>query len=172
MIVTIQEVNIEKVKTGKSPYEKAVIKYSFQGNSRSQTMMSFSNPGVFKVIKEMQPGENYDVTVTKNDAGYNTWAAVKPAGAEAPVAGKPASVTVPKSNYETPEERKLRQLYIIRQSSIANAIELYNKVNVRTDLKTSEHVEYIKEIAQEFVDFVYAPVETSDLFEQDNDLPE
>lgn len=171
MIVTIQEVNVEKVKTGKTPYEKAVVKYSYDGNSRSQTLMSFSNPAVFKQVKEMQPGENYDVTITKNDAGYNTWAAVKAAGA-APAAGKPASVTVPKSNYETPEERKLRQLYIIRQSSIANAIELYNKINTRNDLTRSDHVEYIKEIAQEFVDFVYAPNETSDLFEQDNDLPE
>lgn len=168
MIVTIQQVDIEKVKTGKTPYEKAVVKYSYQGNSRSQTMMSFSNPGVFKTIKEMQPGENYDVTVTKNDAGYNTWAAVKPAGAEAPaVAGKPASVTVPKSNYETPEERKLRQLYIIRQSSIANAIDYFKAAN-----QQPVSVEEVVNVAQLFVDFVYAPVETSDLFEQDNDLPE
>ena len=169
MIVTIQQVDIEKVKTGKTPYEKAVVKYSYQGNSRSQTMMSFSNPGVFKTIKEMQPGENYDVTVTKNDAGYNTWAAVKPAGAEAPaVAGKPASVTVPKSNYETPEERKLRQLYIIRQSSISSALEYLSQTRKEGDFGVTD----VTDIAQHFVDFVYSPNETSDLFEQDNDLPE
>lgn len=167
MIVTIQEVNVEKVKTGKTPYEKAVIKYSYDGNSRSQTLMSFSNPAVFKQVKEMQPGENYDVTITKNDAGYNTWAAVKAAGA-APTSGKPASVTVPKSNYETPEERKLRQLYIIRQSSIASALEYMSQ----TDKEGKFGVTDVLEIAQHFVDFVYSPNETSDLFEQDNDLPE
>lgn len=166
MIVTIQEVNVERVKTGKTPYEKAVIKYSYDGNSRSQTLLSFSNPAVFKQVKEMQAGENYDVTVTKNDQGYNTWAAVKPA--TAPVPGKPASVTVPKSNYETPEERKLRQLYIIRQSSIANAIDFLKFA------ATPETVDVARvlDVAQDFVDFVYSPVETSDIFEQDNDLPE
>ena len=168
MIVTIQQVDIERVNTGKKPYEKAVVKYSYQGNSRSQTMMSFSNPAVFKTIKEMQPGENYDVTVTKNDAGYNTWAAVKPADVGAPAPGKPASVTVPKSNYETPEERKLRQLYIIRQSSISSALEYMSQTRKDGDFGVND----VTEIAQHFVDFVYSPNETSDLFDEANDLPE
>ena len=169
MLIKIVEVNIETQK-GKTPWSKAAVVHMVNGQQRTQNVMSFTNPKVFQTVKEMQPGEEYDVTVIKNDKGYNEWSSITKSTGDAAPANKAAGSTTVRSTYETPEERKLRQLYIIRQSSISNAIELYTKVNVRTDLTLREHTEYITELAQGFVDFVYQSPDN--LFDEPNDLPD
>ncbi len=48
----------------------------------------------------------------------------EPVPRAAPGAPGAASGRTTTSTYETPEERKIKQLYIIRQSSISNAIDV------------------------------------------------
>ena len=169
--IVIQEVKIEEVRNGRNKYDKAEVVYSFNGQNRTQKLMSFSNPGVFTQVRNMKQGETYDVEVVKNDAGFNQWAKiVAVSGEPAPgvaEGGKPAPAgRTSVSTYETAEERKIKQMYIIKQSSISSAIEFYKQ---RPDARPE--ISDIVAVAQEFVDFVYGNQEV-DLFQQDNDIPE
>jgi hypothetical protein len=163
MLIKIINVTVETVPSGKGrSYEKAVVTYDSNGREQNFSLMSFTNPAVFKTIKDSTPGQEFDVTVGKNDKGYNTWTAVALTTTGSTQPGKPASTTVARSTYETPEERKLKQLYIIKQSSISNAIQYIKELNNEEPAS----VEYVLDVAQKFVDWIYdIPLE-----QMDNDL--
>jgi len=80
-------------------------------------------------------GDVFNVSRVKNDKGFWDWTAVSTgdlgsdAGAtSAATSGYVAPIktgtVVPKSNYETAEERAARQILIVRQSSVSSAVEL------------------------------------------------
>ncbi len=170
--IVVQEVKIEEVRNGRNKYDKAEVVYSFNGQNRTQKLMSFSNPSVFTQVRNMKQGETYDVEVVKNDAGFNQWAkivAVSPETAPGVAVSndKPVTGRTNVSTYETAEERKIKQMYIIKQSSISSAIDFYKHPKfANADFTTGD----VLEIAQQFVDFVYGNQE-ADLFQQDNDIP-
>lgn len=166
-LIQIQEVTTERVAKGRGGYNVANVVYTDGGKNFTKKIMSFSNPAVYETISKAQAGEQYDVTVTKEGEYYN-WTKIVKAGAASPTSAgsTPNSGRVTGSNYETADERKLKQLYIIRQSSIANAIEYLSK-NPRPD-RVFSSVTDVLEIAQDFVDFVYGE---KDLVEMDSDLP-
>lgn len=154
MRVRIVNVDVENVQKGQSRYSKATVAYIDNGQAKTQNVMSFGNPAVFKAVKELV-GQEVDVTVTKNDAGYNQWSAIAPAGeGPAPSTGAPtpqaapAATRVTGSNFETPAERATKQVYIIKQSSLSNAIEL---AGVNKEKKSREE---IIQDAQVFTDWV------------------
>jgi hypothetical protein len=163
MRVIFQEVNVEHVQKGKTRYSKAVVTYTSGGRNMQQTMMSFTNPDVFALVQKLAPGQEIEVEITKNDAGYNQWASVKPVAAEdsAPAAGGKVAATggkAPVSQYETREERQLRQLHIVRQSSVSSAIAALTP-GAKAALKSEDVIAY----AQELVDFVYSDNTEEDL---------
>lgn len=167
--IVIQEVKIEEVRNGKNKYDKAEVVYSFNGQNRTQKLMSFSNPAIFAQVRKMVSGETYDVEVVKNEAGFNSWAKIvavsgEPAPGVAVSNDKPVTGRTNVSTYETAEERKIKQMYIIKQSSISSAIDYL------TYAGAAATVESVLEVAQQFVDFVYGNRE-ADLFQQDNDIP-
>lgn len=130
MIVEIIDVGApQSVKTGKGQYQTLEVSYrNEQGQVQGKKLMSFSNPVVFKDIQGYTKGDRVDVATVKDDAGYWQWKAIVKEGEALPkVEGaKPAAGggKVIGSNYETPEERARRQVYIIRQSSLSTAVEL------------------------------------------------
>lgn len=149
--VKIQEVNVEKVNNGKGGYEVANVNYLYKGDAKTTKIMSFSNPQVFKDVQKFV-GKTVEVSTTQNGK-YTNWAKLEPVADEPTSAATSGAVksTPTRSTYETPEERAQRQLMIVRQSSLSNALEY---------LKTFESVEQtgIQEVldtAQQFVDFVY-----------------
>ena len=157
MRVKIVNVDIENVVKGKSRYSKATVAYLFNGEARTQNIMSFSNPAVFKAVQE-KLGQEVEVTVTKNDAGYNQWASIDGIGeggasqqATAPTTSSapPPPTRVTGSNFETPAERAARQVYIVKQSSISSAIAL-SEAN-----KSKASPDEIISTAQMFVDWVF-----------------
>lgn len=167
--IVIQEVKIEEVRNGKNKYDKAEVVYSSNGQNRTQKIMSFSNPAIFAQVRKMVSGETYDVEIVKNDAGFNQWAKIVAATNDAapPVSGeKPTTGRTNVSTYETAEERKIKQMYIIKQSSISNAIEMLTSGN---GVLGAEDIPTVLEVAQQFIDFVYGNQE-ADLFQEDNDL--
>lgn len=153
MKVKILDVNVEHVVKGKSRYSKATVAYSYNGEARTQNIMSFSNPDVFAKVQE-KVGQEVEVTVTKNDAGYNQWSALGEVGsapaaaANTATAGTGGATRVSGSNYETSAERAARQVYIIKQSSLGHAIEL---IVANKEKATPED---IVKTAQFFVDWV------------------
>ena len=141
---------------GKSRYSKASVAYSFNGEARTQNIMSFANPDVFKKVQELV-GQETEVTLVKNAAGYNEWSAIgdvgsSPASSEGPtpVGLAAAAVRVTGSNYETPAERAIKQVYIVKQSSISNAIAFCAATNA------DPTIQGVLDIAQQFVDYVFA----------------
>lgn len=169
----IKEVTVETGKGGK--YKVANVVYDFKGDTRTQKVVSFANPEVFKTVQELTPGTLVDVEVGKNEQGYIQWITVKKA-TDAPAPSLPAES--PKSGkyvstYETPEERALKQLYIIRQSSIANAITTLS-VNIGKEKLDPDNV---IDIAEKYVEFVYGVQNTisesakTTLEEMDSDIP-
>lgn len=167
IIVKILNVDVENIAKGKGGYKAATVAYIYNGEARTQKVMDFSNPEVFKRLPHLV-GKEVDVTITKNTAGYNQWSAIeelKDAGASAPIGAPsggsmaPPAARVTGSNYETPAERAAKQVYIVKQSSISAAIALagHNK-----DKATPED---ITKTAQVFVDYVFGK---SDSFE---DMP-
>lgn len=171
MQLTIQEVTIEEVKKGNNkPYYKAIVVYTSGGKNSTKQIMSFANPQVYAAIKDALPGSEWEVDVKKEGDFYN-WVAAKPAGGEttAPRAAAATSAiggrTAP-STYETADERRIKQMYIIKQSSIANAID-YVKASGENPISVPE----VLFVAQQFVDFVYGTPARTDIFNEPNDIP-
>ena len=150
MLITLVDVSTPQVtKTAKGQYQAIEVSYkNEQGQIQGKKLMSFSNPTVFKAIQEFAKGDILNVEAVKDDQGYWQWKAVqKSDGSEPVTTSKPATTggKVTGSNYETPEERAKRQVYIVRQSSISSAIELLksngNDVKVDNVLTVAKQLE-------------------------------
>ena len=79
MRVKILDVNIEHVVKGKSRYSKAAVTYTYNGEARTQNIVSFTNPAIFAKVQE-KVGQEVEITITKNAAGYNEWASMDEIG--------------------------------------------------------------------------------------------
>lgn len=145
---TVQEVTLSSVNTGKKPYSVANVTYTNdRGENKEKKIMSFANPAVYAVVSKIKSPTA--VEVENDGAPYYNWSKVTLMAEEA--ATKPViagNVKVAPSTYETAEERKIKQLYIIRQSSITNALTYLSEESDTT-------VKDVLKVAQEFVDFVY-----------------
>lgn len=162
MFVKIVDVEIEKVDNGKGGYEKAEVIYDVGGDKRTQKVMSFASPGVFKVLKTAKKGDTFEVNVIKNPAGYNQWNSITPAGApaagaapDAPAAAPrtAAGTTATKSTYETADERAARQRLIVRQSSLTAAL-----ATLTPGSKAALDPEQVKALAESYTDWVFEKV--------------
>lgn len=165
MSIKVQEVTVETVQKGRNKYQVATVVYTDGGKNFTKKIMSFSNPAVFDTVKNAKSGEEYDVKAVK-DGDFWNWASITPVGSAetgAPAA-KASGGKVVGSNYETADERKQRQLLIVKQSSIANALEFVKMAQV-----LGITIKGVLDVAQEFVDFVYGTNET--LEEMDSDIP-
>lgn len=146
MNVTILSVDIKtKPNSRGGTYQDAEVAYknnTYQGKVEGKSVRSFgAQEAAFKVLATAQPGETYEVTVVKNEKGFNDWTALTKAGAASnsgngqgsqPTALTASSRTTgygtaaTRSTYETPEERAKKQVYIVRQSSVSSAIALHS----------------------------------------------
>ena len=148
-----------KSKAGKD-YQFLEVAYknkSFQDKVESKKHNQFGDKTVFNTLKDAQTGEVYTINRVK-EGEYWQWIGItsgtvssgdsagnQSSNGSAKSAGNP----VPKSNYETAEERAKRQVYIIRQSSISSAIE-----TLKTD-KKSPSVQEVLEVAKKYEQFVF-----------------
>jgi len=175
MQVTILSVNIETkpTKTGKT-YQLADVAFKGDdGKVSGKKVMSFgATEKAFKVLADNSVGKTFDVESVKNGAGYWDWtnlsvASAPAAGAtssNAPSVGRSTS----NSTYATAEERAKTQVYIVKQSCLAQAVALLS-----VGAKTPPSTNLVLKQAQEFVDFVFSEKAASinDLTDLPNDLP-
>lgn len=123
---------------GKS-YNVAEVAYKNLDNGKveGKKIVDFANKEVFGILSGAKSGTVFFVTAVKNEkSGYWDWAELTPASG-APASGPAKASPAPKSNYETPEERAAKQVFIVRQSSVSSAIAL---------LKTDKNVPKIEEV--------------------------
>jgi hypothetical protein len=134
---------------------------TFNGKVEGKKVMSFGKTkDAFATLAQAQPGTTYEVTIEKNDKGYNDWVSMQTAnvsatGVQAPgpsgvQRGSGAVSASPRSNFETPEERAKRQVLIVRQSSIASAVAALS-VGAKSALKAED----IKVLAKDFEKFIF-----------------
>jgi hypothetical protein len=131
-VIDVSNLNTHTAKNGRQ-YQSIEIMYkNDQGQAQSKKLMSFSNPAVFKASQNWNKGDVIYVSTEKDISGYWQWTAV---GSEDSVSDKrpddePATqgtaaksaTRVSGSNYETKDERAARQVMIVRQSSLSNAV--------------------------------------------------
>lgn len=152
--IDYSEKHVDKGKTG---YEVLTVNYSAKGESKSKNIMSFANPSVYALIKTLKGGETIDVQFVKDDKYFN-WATVEVVGGvvqgtvENVKEGTSKALPVARSTYETAEERAKKQVYIIKQSCLAQAIVFTTQATDFTG--DASDMDAVKTLAQEFVDWV------------------
>lgn len=160
MRVKIVSVSVETVNSGRKNYRKATVIYTFNGQARTQNVMDFSNPAVFKTVASWEgapPADEVEVEVGKNAGGFNEWRSIGAAssGGEATVpapaaAPKSGTYTAPARDFETRDERAARQVLIVKQSSLERAVDILKARGFEDELT----VEAVTEVAQRLADWV------------------
>ena len=153
--IEVKSIDIVKAttKTGK-PYEFIDLMYknkSFQDKVEGKKVMPFGNKEVFETLKNSEKGDVFYIGRTKNADGFWDWDKVQSHSNYTQEVGhkettaKVAPTTSKSTAWETPEDRAQKQLYIIRQSSLTNAVNtLVGNVNP----------EEVKSTAQNYINFV------------------
>jgi hypothetical protein len=148
-----------------SKYQQVEVQFLSNGRAGKRQIMSFNPNGVFDVLNAAQEGAEFEIT-TKQDGEYTNWDTATPISASvasksngaAKSEGTPAKgATAFKSTYETPEERAKKQIYIIRQSSIAQAVAFCS-----SNQQDGFDVEDVLSVAKQFEDHVFASTELED----------
>jgi hypothetical protein len=165
MKIQVLSVQVTTVPTAKGSYQVADVAFknlTFQGKVEGKKIMSFgATKDSFGVLATAQPNDVFDVNVVKNDKGYNDWVSMTKGSADgqdtsnktspAPTGYTPAgNGTARTSTYETPEERAKKQVYIIRQSSLSNAIDTL-AVASKSALKADEVID----LARKYESYVF-----------------
>jgi len=178
MIIEVLSSTVTTVPTAKGSYQVCELAFknkTFQDKVEGKKIMSFAEKEAFTTLSTAPMGSVFTVVRVKDDKGYWKWQTVT-AGANAGAAAQAAAPTTtgasmanasPKSTYETADERAARQIMIVRQSSISNAIAL---------LKTEKHTpttEDILVVAKQFEDFVFGKkaLDSDPFSDLDEDLP-
>lgn len=162
------EKNSATSKAGK-PYQLIELSYKNlqSGKVEGTKINQYSN--IYAIASGAQQGEQYIVTKEKVGEFWNWTSLVKSdkfveVKQDADV--KQTSATV-RSNYETAEERAAKQVYIVKQSSLSNAVATLSVGSKSLD------PEKVIEVAQRFTDWVFdKQPKKIDLQNTPNDLPE
>jgi len=158
---------------GKGTYGALTVTYRSNGKIAEKKLMSFANPTVFKYFEKAVKGDTVDVTSVKNEkTGYWDWTGIGTGEAQVATpssANTSATTRVTGSNYETKEERAVKQRYIVRQSSVANAISAL-AISAKSTPKSGE----IITLAKQFEEYVFSIPSALDMLvnELESDIPE
>jgi hypothetical protein len=184
----IQIVNIDVTTkpTAKGSYQMNEVTYknlSFQGKTETKKIMSFSKVEgeVFKVLANAAKGDVYDIERVKGEQ-YWEWTTAVKSGTETSAVGTVVSQAVgnssqqsatpaPRGNWETPEERARKQVYIIRQSTLNVASTI-----LTTGAKVPPKFEEVVGLAKQFEDYVLRGNDSTeevkkDITTMDEDIP-
>ena len=181
-IIAVEAANA-KTKAGKD-YKFLEVTYknlSFDNKTETKKLMPFGSKEVFKEIENAGAGDVFTLLREKDNDGFWQWIGISAGDVEletttaptATAAPKAGGATPAKSTFETPEERAIKQVYIVRQSSISAAID-----TLKTDKKNPSKEEVV-ELAKYYESYVFGqlekvavanPVKAPD-FDPDEDIP-
>lgn len=118
MQIKILNVGATELKQGpKAKYSVFTLTYESNGRENKKSIMSFQKE-IFGTLASANVGDVYDVEAVKNGQFWD-WKSVTKATATSPATSGGSGGGYYK---ETSEERALRQVYIVRQSSLASAV--------------------------------------------------
>jgi hypothetical protein len=168
MQTTIKSVDVEWVGSGAKKYGKAKVTHVGDKGEKTQYLVSFKNPEVFKKVQELV-GQTVEVDL-KKDGDFWQWVSIQ--GTTANSSGPTANATAPVSrvsgsNYETKEERAARQVLIVKQSSLSAAV-----ATLTPGAKAALDPTAVKDLAQTYTDWVFEKAEDKSGFDSmDDDIP-
>ena len=175
----IEVIKVDKTTkaTTKSSYILLEVAYKqlsgqYAGKLASKKLMSFVQPdAAYKALSESKPGEIYEIEAKKNEGtGYVDWLDAHPqAPGTATGTATPASVgKAYTSTYETPEERAKKQVYIIRQSCLAQSVAFLT--NIKGEVSPNDNIITVEEVlglAQQFTEWVLSSPAAPDSVDED-----
>lgn len=188
MQVNIKVISVENtfVPTAKGGYNKLEVAYkNLESNKvESKILMSFGlTAGAYKALADAKANDTFSIVSEKKPGAdgkeYWTWLSATQAAPgtmpEPTNQAKQATGFPVKNTYETPEERAKKQVYIVKQSSLSNAIALLNadgKNTITGGKKYSK--EDVFALAQELTDWVFEQpqVKAPTLAEMPDDFPD
>ncbi len=156
-IEVLKTADITPGPTGKT-YKTMVLTHTDLGTKKTdgkKMIDIYTDKTLWAVMAAAKPGDVFNIDRVKNEKGFWEWKTATPttaaAAAVAPVRSdppaqasgtdKPARV----GSWETPDERALKQIYIVRQSTINASIEFHKTQNEPVDvadiLKTAKAFE-------------------------------
>lgn len=168
MAITVEVLSVSVEDKGK--YKLAEVAYKdAAGKVTSKKLMSFTYPDVYKAFTDAKQGNVFQVETQKNDKGYIDWISVATGGAASAAPAARSGNATPKSTYETAEERAVRQVLIVRQSSLSNAVEF-----LALNPKKVPTPQEVVEVAKFFESYVFGKQDTPNvdgpLEELENDI--
>lgn len=151
----------ETARGGRTYMTLDVVFKDDQGQVRTKALRSFANPGLFKEVQKFKEGDTFYVETNKDEKGYWQWSKISsepmqdnsPAPAAAGGGGGGASKAQYSRDFETAQERGRKQVIIVRQSSISNAID-YCKAQYDTTGEGELDTSTVLEIAEKFEGWV------------------
>ena len=154
------KITVLKSEVTKNPKGNSIAEIAYKtddGKAKGMKVLDYAQKDVFAVVKDAKPGDVLDADFEKNTKGFWVFKTVSNTGLKETVA-VPATPNSPvtRGNWETSEERAARQVMIVRQSSISNAIASL-ELNKQTKATTMD----IIEIAQEFEDYVLGTTQST-----------
>jgi hypothetical protein len=128
------EVDVQVAKNGGGTYKGCRLAYRDENGALKEKGFSDQAfkfiPQVKTTLMNLKVGEQFTAEVLK-EGDYWNWKSVQAGGAPAqiadkdiPATGKSAPYQAPKSTYATAEERAQTQVYIVRQSTLTQAVAL------------------------------------------------
>ena len=123
--ITVLKSEVTKAPKG---YSVAEIAYkTADGNTKGMKVLDFVQKDVFAVVKEAKPGDILDAEFEKNPKGFWVLKSLIATGHKEDTSSvQTATPSTPaKGNWETSEERAAKQIMIVRQSSLSNAIATF-----------------------------------------------
>lgn len=148
MQIEVLSVSVED----KGKYKMMEVAYKGgDGKVTSKKVVSFGAAAeIFKTLSSAKNGDSFEIKSEKNDKGYWDWVGIGPAGSASAAPAASRGNATPKSTYETAEERALRQVLIVRQSSLSNSIEF-----LKLNSKKVPTVQEVVEVARYFEEYVF-----------------
>lgn len=144
------------VNTGKKPYNVIEVAFKEDGKIGGKKLLSFQNEQIFLDIQKYKRGDFLAVQTEKDDKGFWQWVSISVENGGAAAGSKATEAKTGRvvgSTYETAEERKIKQRYIVRQSSITAALSFAELIKM-----SKPSVQSIIGMAQEFEAYVFSDV--------------
>jgi len=179
-VVDVSSLNTHSAKNGRQ-YQSIEIMYKNDaGQAQNKKLMSFANPAVFKAAQTWQKGDTVHVSTEKDANGYWQWTAVGNDAADvtdkrdgnaaqgSTQAASSAPTRVSGSNYETKDERAARQVMIVRQSSLSNAV---STLAIEGSKATANDVISLAKLYEGYVLGQEVAAEPASIAELESDIP-
>lgn len=153
-------INVESNKVPGKTWNQVDVSYKdSKGELKGKKIMSFSVKEGLPILLAAKAGDVLDVTVVQENNYWNWTKVAKADGSTSSAAGtvktSGSSYSVPSRDFETSVERAAKQVYIVRQSSISAALNLYAMG------KTVPAVSDVLAVAKQFEAYVFDKGEDS-----------